>query len=506
MEKRLIFAVIASSIVLVVWQFLTPKPVQIATKPQELAISKSGAAKTGASINQVGAIDQKLPGNLITFDAGNYNVVFNENEASIKEVIFKKYQSYNFLLHNGLSIYNKVIFKKDKVTSDSIVFVGQDREKQIIKRFTFSDTNYSGAIEIEIKNLSNSRLLLKPKLILGTLDFSDPKTLPQNHDYSAYSNEKLIHPKTNKDQDYNQLDFIGLRDRYFCAILAGEKIEYDGFVKKLDPKISEIGLEVSNFELMPGEKTIKNFSIYLGPQDLKEINAVNLQWAGIINYGTFDIIAQMLLKLLEIFYNVVHNWGLAIILLSLAVYLLLYPLTLKQMRSMKEMQLLQPKIQQLQKLHKDNPQKLNKEIMELYKEHKVNPLSGCLPLLLQMPIFFALYQALMRTVALKGASFLWIKDLSEPDRLIVLKNSIPLLGKDINLLPVLMMIGMFVQQKITMVNSGTAESNEQQKIMLIVFPLIFGIIFYNMPSGLVLYWFVNSMLMLVAQIRTKVSK
>jgi YidC/Oxa1 family membrane protein insertase len=145
---------------------------------------------------------------------------------------------------------------------------------------------------------------------------------------------------------------------------------------------------------------------------------------------------------------------------------------------------------------------MNKEIMELYREHKVNPFGGCLPLILQMPIFFALYQVLMRSVALKGAHFLWIKDLSEPDRLFRLPNSLPILGNDINILPIIMAIGMFVQQKLSMRGaSGTAA--EQQKMMLVIMPVMFGFIFYRMPSGLVLYWFINSALMLFSQIRAQ---
>ncbi|MBI4972952.1 MAG: membrane protein insertase YidC, partial [Candidatus Omnitrophica bacterium] len=153
----------------------------------------------------------------------------------------------------------------------------------------------------------------------------------------------------------------------------------------------------------------------------------------------------------------------------------------------------------------DNPQRLNKEIMQLYREHKVNPFGGCLPLILQIPIFFALYQVLMRSVSLKGANFLWIKDLSGPDRLFTLPFSLPVLGNEINLLPILMTIGMFIQQKISMAASGSA-SNEQQKMMLILFPLMFGFIFYHMPAGLVLYWFINSTLMLVYQFRVSRGK
>lgn len=143
--------------------------------------------------------------------------------------------------------------------------------------------------------------------------------------------------------------------------------------------------------------------------------------------------------------------------------------------------------------------------MELYRQHKVNPLGGCLPLLLQIPIFFALYQALMRAIALKGAQFLWIKDLSEPDRLFMLSVSLPVLGKEINILPILMMIGMFVQQKISMVPTSGSTA-EQQRLMLILFPLMFGFIFYHMPAGLVLYWFINSLLTLIYQFRIRQTK
>ncbi len=173
---------------------------------------------------------------------------------------------------------------------------------------------------------------------------------------------------------------------------------------------------------------------------------------------------------------------------------------------MKEMQALQPHIEELRKHYKDNPQKLNKEIMELYRKHKVNPFSGCLPLLLQMPIFFALYQALMRSISLRGATFLWIKDLSHPDRLFLLPNSLPILGNEINILPIVMTVGMFIQQKISMTSTATSGSAEQQKIMMIIMPLMFGLIFYHMPAGLVLYWFVNSMLMLAFQFKINKGK
>jgi YidC/Oxa1 family membrane protein insertase len=217
-------------------------------------------------------------------------------------------------------------------------------------------------------------------------------------------------------------------------------------------------------------------------------------------YGAFDFIAQILLRALEAIYRIVHNWGWAVVVLSLVIYLILYPLTVKQMRSMKQMQALQPIMEELKKTYKDNPQKLNKETMELYRKHKVNPFGGCLPMVLQIPIFFALYQVLIRYIVLKGASFLWIKDLSEPDRLYILAVSLPIVGNEINILPILISIGMFLQQKLSMRSMGTGYS-EQQRLMTLLMPLMFGIIFYHMPAGLVLYWLVNNLLMLINQLQ-----
>jgi YidC/Oxa1 family membrane protein insertase len=162
------------------------------------------------------------------------------------------------------------------------------------------------------------------------------------------------------------------------------------------------------------------------------------------------------------------------------------------------MKKIQPHLQKLKELHKDNPQKLNKETMELYKKYNINPLGGCLPLLLQFPIFIALYQGLIRSIDLKGAGFLWVKDLSAPDALFTLPFNIPFIGNEFNLLPVLMIGAMFFQQKISQGNMAggvSSEQQQQQKMMMLFMPLIFGVFFYKMPSGLVLYWLTNTLLM-----------
>jgi YidC/Oxa1 family membrane protein insertase len=204
---------------------------------------------------------------------------------------------------------------------------------------------------------------------------------------------------------------------------------------------------------------------------------------------------------MKFFHRIVRSWGLSIVLLAVFLNVILFPLTIKSMKSMQKMQALHPQMEKLKAQYKDNPKKLNAEIMELYKKYKINPLSGCLPLILQMPVFIALYQALMRAIELRGNSFLWISDLSMPDA-VHIPFKLPLIGNTLNILLVLMIIAMVLQQRLSTKSMGSAvtpEQKQQQQIMLIMMPIMFGFIFYNMPSGLVLYWFVNTVLTVVEQ-------
>ena len=170
---------------------------------------------------------------------------------------------------------------------------------------------------------------------------------------------------------------------------------------------------------------------------------------------------------------------------------------------MKKMQGLQPQMKNLQEKYKNDPQKLNKEVVELYKKHGVNPFGGCLPLILQMPIFIGLYQVLWRSVDFKGAKFLWIKDLSAPDRLFILPFEIPGLSNEFNLLPVLMAIIMVFQQKLSAQSMVISDPNQvmQQKMMIVMFPVFLGFIFYKFASGLSLYFTVFYLLSTLAQWR-----
>ena len=241
-----------------------------------------------------------------------------------------------------------------------------------------------------------------------------------------------------------------------------------------------------------------SYVLYAGPNDIARLKALGLGLEKIVYYGKLDGIVKALLVTLKFFHNIVRNWGVAIIILTMLINIILFPLTRKSFLSMKRVQEMQPHMEKLKKIHKDNPQKFQKEMAEVYKKYKINPLGGCLPMLLQMPVFFALYQALLRSIDLKDANFLWIKDLSRPD-FIKLPFSLPMLGNEIHILPILAIVAMFFQQRISTKSTPatTPEQAQQQKFMLIFFPLLLGFAFYNFPAGFVLYFLTNTALMTV---------
>jgi YidC/Oxa1 family membrane protein insertase len=497
MEKRAFLALAVSLLILLSWNSFISKTHPIGAQgvtATQVLIQDAPAPAISVSAQN----SEPLP--ISQWQHGQVVLDYTETRGAIQEVIFKDYRDYKFLLGSGLVIDEPDMrFKKDASSAAGVIsFTAVDSVKRITKKLSAAGAPFEWWLDINIVNLSKDTLKIDLPLILGVLDFApvNPDARYLNAVFSA--GEKATHLNGRKDVTSSNVGFIGLSGRYFCSIVQPSAGDNTGFIKKLNAQQSQVGLILKDISIPSGQEYAQKLHIYLGPQELQLINNINPDWSKIVNYGTFDIISQGLLWLLRFVYGLVHNWGLAIIILSLLIYLLLFPLQIKQMRSMREMQVLQPKIEALRKQYSDNPQRLNKEIMELYRIHKVNPLGGCLPLVLQMPIFFALYQALMRSVALRGANFLWIKDLSEPDKL-ALPFTLPFLGNSINILPLVMAIGMFVQQRFS--TPASASGSSEQRMMLIIFPVIFGVIFYNMPAGLVLYWLINSVLMLIYQIK-----
>jgi YidC/Oxa1 family membrane protein insertase len=247
--------------------------------------------------------------------------------------------------------------------------------------------------------------------------------------------------------------------------------------------------------LQPGEAFEDDMSYYVGPKDYSSLKPLANHKVEVMEFGKwFGWLCPPLLLTMNAIYKVLPNYGVAVILLTCLVRLILWPITRKAMQSMKEMQKVQPLVNKLREEYKDRPQKLNEAIMALYKEHKVNPMAGCLPMALQIPVFIALYTMLRSSVELRYASFLWIRDLSEPENLFAgtgVFSAFPLsVVGSLNLLPILMTATAIWQQRLT----PTTGDPQQQKMMMIMMPVVFLVMSYNWASGLMLYWTVSQLL------------
>ncbi len=226
-----------------------------------------------------------------------------------------------------------------------------------------------------------------------------------------------------------------------------------------------------------------NLQGYAGPKEWKLFESLDPKLTDVIEFGWFTFLAKPFFKVMLAIYDFVGNWGWTIVIFTILVKLVLFPLSYKGLMSMQKLKDLAPKMKELREKYKNDPAKMNQQMMALYKKHGANPMGGCLPMLLQIPIFFALYRVLLNADELQGAPWiLWIKDLSAPDPYFVL--------------PVLMGLTMYIQQKIT---PNTMTDPMQQKIFMWL-PAIMTIFFINFPSGLVLYWLVNNILTILQQL------
>jgi len=369
---------------------------------------------------------------------------------------------------------------------------------EIEKYITFLRDRYGWAASIKITN--NSDFVQSLSFEITTASNISKKEIYESRFIGAdvlYRDGRFKRIAKGNFKNYNRLyqddiEWLALKNKYY-SIIARPGFTPSGVFTKNIKGQPLIGFIVDDERILPGETKTYDFLLYIGPTEINELQKVDKSFGKALNFGIFTGISLVLLKALKFFYGLFHNYGIAILLLTCCVSLLLFPLSFKSLKSMRRLQELQPHIEKVRSQHKGNPSKLNKEIMELYRRYNVNPMGGCFPIFLQMPIFIALYQTLMRSVELKGATFLWIKDLSMPDAFFPLPFTIPFLGNAINLLPILMIGAMIVQQKMSQMKAGASQS-DQQKMMASIMPIMFGFIFYSLPSGLVLYWLTNTVL------------
>ena len=319
----------------------------------------------------------------------------------------------------------------------------------------------------------------------------------------------------------SEADWIAVKGAYFVVALkhlAGEAIgaqSGNAFYRGVAGDLTA-GIAVPRMEIAANSADTQAFRVYIGPSRLDSLAAA---WPTLDTAPRFflsdtwafmDKFAKFLLRLLNLFYSWIPNYGIAIILLTVLVRLAMLPLTVKSMKSMKKMQQLAPEIEKLREKYKEDQQELNKRMMEMYRERGVNPVGGCLPLFLQMPIFIALYRMLWSAYELRGAPFmLWITDLSQPDHLFHLPNltALPIVGPHLeyfNLLPILMAIAMVVSQKV--LPQPGAAANPQQKTMMTIMPVFFAFVCYRVASGLNLYILVSTLLGIAQQTLTRMQK
>lgn len=316
----------------------------------------------------------------------------------------------------------------------------------------------------------------------------DPKEVGEISVDALVDTKKIRDKLSGKDEVKNyrgDIPWAALRSKYF--ILAA-----------VSPRGDELTVTRTKNDTIAGAYVLKgggDYKIYFGPKGydrLKEFK-VGLERTIDLGWSIIGVIAALMLRLIILLNDVVHNYGVTIIIFSFIIKLLTYWPTGVQLKSSQRMQEIQPILKQLREQYKGDPQRMNAETMALYKKYKINPFGGCLPLLLQIPIFWGMFNALRNAIELKGAPFLlWISDLSQPDVLFELPFTIPLVNiGSVNILPIIMGVAWVLQNKFTMPGKGGVKS-EQQKLMAWL-PVIFTLLFYNWPSGLVLYWTSNQL-------------
>jgi len=543
-QFRLLLAIGLSFLVLFVWSmfFVDQQPVNdnqetVTTKstPEDEQASRETAVSTSATISkeEVDAIKAaqvvENQGREITVETPFYTVRISARGASFVSYILKNYRetvdkdspnkqlippSFNegvfrtTLLGNSLNGLTEAVFsiaqEGDRLVVDndrkdlSFNWVADDGTI-LTKTYTFDPDSFLIGLTVVVKNASER--VLKDQLVLSVR-----KPLEADKGYgfvgpSALINEKLEQVKTKKIEDKDEykgtIKWISVEDRYFLAsIIPGSEINGSMKLALIDNVVVN-QLVNPMFALSPGEKLSSNFYVFMGPKSMDLLNSLGHDLGKALNFGFFNVIAKPCLWFMNKIHSVLPNYGIAIILLTLCTKIILWPLGNKSYKSMSEMKKLQPLMTEIREKHKGDKQKMNQELMALYKTYKVNPMGGCLPMVLQIPVFFALYRMLYQAIELRHAPFfLWINDLSAPDRLFDFGFSIPFMEPPygIPVLTIIMGATMLLQQKMS-----PPPGDPTQAKMMMLMPVVFTFIFINFSSGLVLYWLVNNVLSISQQ-------
>lgn len=473
-------------------------------------------------ISEIGA-------DIVSIKMKNYKNTKNKEPIEIMDTLEKRgatvsingqdYSNTKFFLQNKSSKEVRV----DKGENKKLTFKTGNDEDALIKEFEIGD-DYKIGVSLKKNNLSGKRV--KIDWNSGIVESEKQKDEKKNNNNSDirkahfYNNETVQHIQMNKEENESStgsIRWVGITSKYFMISIVNDSIS-DADINISGVKSKNSNKMDMNYKISYEKTSDENeasFWIYAGPNQYETLKKHDIKfektlfpvtsWAKHIFWADrwFPWIAEMVLLVLLWLFKIFKDYGIAILVITLLSRVITYPMTQSSMKSMNNMKEIQPKVEVLRKKHKNNPQKMNQEIMELYRKEGINPLNpGCLPMFLQMPIFIALFVVLRKAIELREATTVllpWVKDLSKAEVILKLPSAIPMYGDNIAIMPIIMAILTFYQNKMTM-------KDPNQKAMIFIMPVFMLVLFNSFPSGLVLYWTFSSALALVQQLITEKMK
>lgn len=448
----------------------------------------------------------KHPVHIVDYDqGGDFSLLFTSTDGRLVN-------TRNLYFTSDFPAWKTVELKGDETFSvDLRLPIGG--AKEIVKRLTFSNGTYSFDADLTFRNVSDVIANFEYQVIWEHgVRFAEHNSVEESNFAKAYaySGGELTEVDASHVGEADMKDISGstawvaARSKYFAVAMLPEESKSQGaYVQGIrlaqpDQGVLELYSLALKMPLRGAAIETARISVFLGPLDFDVVKAFNksldqimsLGWAWVIR----PISEYVMLPLFSFLRWLIPNYGLVIIIFSIIIKVVLHPLTKTSMKSMKQMQQLQPLMAEIREKYKDDQQKMNHQIMNLYKEYGVNPAAGCLPMLLQMPILFALYSVFSSSIDLRQAGFVWwIHDLSIPDTIFTLPFTLPLFGiRDVSGLALAMGITMFIQQKMTV-------TDPRQKAMVWMMPVMMTLLFNSFPSGLNLYYFVFNLLSIIQQ-------
>jgi YidC/Oxa1 family membrane protein insertase len=554
-QARLFIAIGISFAIFFLWSmFFAPQPPeQSAEVPQETAqaepesevaqpIAPSQPAPAGAppQAEQTTATQPAQPAQVlradrkISVETPLYRIVISERGAAVKSIVLKKYRETmaedspaKELLDaqtRGGSALLSYKDARDHNIENAIFSVDQnqdliDASKEprvvkfqhqtdsgiiIVKTYKFYPDSYLIDLSIGVINQGGNPVQGRLALVLrnithedaGGYGFAGPSGLINEHLEQIKIKDIEESPKTD-----GKIRWVAIEGRYFMtSVIPYEALAGEMLLEYKEGQLQN-KLAFPTNELQPTERQDFKFKLFMGPKSLSLLRALNNDLDRAIDFGWVDFFAKPCLMLMNFIYKYIPNYGIAIIILTLITRGMFWPLAQKSYKSMGEMRKLQPLMQEIREKYKGDKARMNQEMMTLYKTYKINPMGGCLPMVIQLPVFFALYRMLYQAIELRHAPFFgWISDLSAPDRLFEFGFKIPFMDPPygIPVLTIVMGASMILQQKMT-----PSPGDPTQAKMMMLMPVVFTFIFINFSSGLVLYWLVSNIFSMAQQFYTQ---